>query len=401
MPRDIGGGIVSQLIEPRAPKPALSMSSSTAATEYDGPNSEVPNPEAGSPARRNSRVGTAVTAVMIALIVALVAGIIWYLRGGGDAISHWAAQGQRSAQSAMAAAIRALKTGQPGAILSLMGLCFTYGLFHAAGPGHGKLLIGGYGLGRPVGALRLAGLALASSLAQSLTAVLLVAAGFWAFDWSRERLVGLADTTLSMASALAIAAVGLWLALRGLRRLWRSLAPQRGPENGQDKGHELAHGPVHEVSQAGVAQAHQGLGHDADDSAQSHSTSDGICNTCGHAHGPSPEAAAQVRSLRDAIVLIAAVAVRPCTGALFLLIITFRMGLFGPGIAGAFAMGVGTASVTILTAMLSVLLRDRGLGVLADRLPNARHATQLMALVETLAGGVIACAAVMLALRYF
>ena len=282
----------------------------------------------------------------------LGAAAVWlWVFGGADQIMRIAAEIQRDVQNAMAAALRGLRVGEPGALATLWSLCFAYGFVHAAGPGHGKLVIGGYGAGTRVPARRLAGLALGASLAQALTAILLVYAAVFLFGWGRAQMTGVADDVLAPLSYGLIGVVGLWLLIRGLRHL----RPRH----------------IH---------AHEGEDH--------------VCATCGHAHGPTVEQADDVRSWRDALVVVGTIAIRPCTGALFLLILTWRLGIDWAGIVGALIMGVGTASITVLVAFAAVGFRESALQIV-----NHNSVARTLAWAEVVAGGIVLILAVQLVLR--
>ena len=288
-----------------------------------------------------------------ALVLAIFGALalwLWGL-GGADQISGAAAVLQRDVQNAMAAALRGLRAGETGALTSLWVLCFAYGFVHAAGPGHGKLVIGGYGAGSRVPARRLAGLAMAASLAQAATAVILVYSAIFVFGWGRAQMTGVADDVLAPFSYALIAGVGMWLVWRGLRLLR----------------------PRHD-------HAHQG--------------DDTVCASCGHAHGPTIEQAQSITTPRDAIIVIASIAVRPCTGALFLLILTWRFGIDWAGIIGAFVMGLGTASITVLVAFAAVGLRESALGLV-----NGPSVARALAWGQIAAGCIVATLAVQLVLR--
>jgi ABC-type nickel/cobalt efflux system permease component RcnA len=290
-------------------------------------------------------------------VAALLALAVWlWGYGGADQVARWAAAGQRDVQTAMAGALRALKQGQPGALATLWGLCFAYGFFHAAGPGHGKLVIGGYGLGRRVPLLRLSGLALASSLGQAATAVVLIYSAVLLLGWTRQQVQGLSDGLFAALSYGAVGLIGLWLLWRGARKLLRGR------------------------SAAGQDQAQEGAAN---------------CETCGHAHGPTVDQAEAVRSLPEALALVGAVAIRPCTGALFLLILTWRLGIDWAGIIGAVVMGLGTATVTVAVAIAAVVFRESTLLQAAAQRGTARA----LALIEMLAGLTVALLAAQLLMR--
>ncbi|WP_404819116.1 nickel/cobalt transporter, partial [Xinfangfangia pollutisoli] len=196
-------------------------------------------------------------------------------------------------------------------------------------------------------------------------AVALVAAVTGILGLGRDAVTAAGQGWVTVAGNAMVAGLGLWLMLRGWQGLRRGRAPDHAPDHAPDDeaGHEAGHDHP------------PGCG-------------------CGHAHGPSLDEAARIHSFRDAALLVAGIALRPCTGALFLLVLTWQLGIFGSGIAGAFAMGLGTATVTIGVAALAVWSRE---GALAT-LPGVGLARALP-LVELLAGAILLAAALLLLAR--
>lgn len=300
-------------------------------------------------------------ALMLSGLVLVLALTGLWLSGALDGLAAWLGGAQRAAQEQLAGAIRALRGGEAGALAAFWGLCFGYGVLHAAGPGHGKLVIGGYGLARRVPVARLAGLALASSLAQAVVAVILVYAALAVLGLGRQAVEGAADRWLTPVGHAMIAGLGLWLVWRGAQGLRRQIASVPAHGHHHDHHHDHNHDQHHD-----------------------HDHGPG----CSHAHGPTVEEVARVASFRDGLALVAGIALRPCSGALFVLVLTWQLGIAMAGIVGAFVMGLGTALVTVGAAVLSVWARE---GALLG-LGNGRVARALP-VVELAVGAAIAAAA--------
>lgn len=306
--------------------------------------------------------------MIVGLVLALVLLALW-LSGGFVILQQWVQGMQRIAQDRLAGAVRALKGGQPGAVAALLGVCFAYGVLHAAGPGHGKMLIGGYGVARRVAVVPLAGIAVASSLAQAAVAVGLVYAAVAALGVTRQAVVGAAEDVMAPVSHAMVAGLGLWLVWRGVRGL-RAQVVQKGQDHGQDhkQVHKQVHGQVH-----GHVHGHV---HGPD---------------CGHAHGPSLDDMSRLTGWRDTAALIGGIAMRPCSGALFLLILTWQIGIGAAGVAGAFAMGIGTAVVTVAVALMAVWAREGALATL-----SGGRVARALPVLELAAGAVITLVALSL-----
>ena len=322
--------------------------------------------------------------MLVGLGLVLAIGGFW-LTGALDGLAGWLQSSQRAAQEQLAGAIRALRGGEAGALAAFWGLCFGYGVLHAAGPGHGKLVIGGYGVARRVPLGRLSALALASSLAQAAVAVALVYAVVAVLGLTRVTVEGTAERWMTPVGHAMIAGLGLWLVWRGVRGL-RAFA-MVAPEPAQGHAHKHEHSHAHDQSH-GQEHSHgheHGHGHDPH---HIHGPD------CGHAHGPSLAQVESVAGWRDAALLVGGIALRPCSGALFVLVLTWQLGIAIAGVLGAFVMGLGTGLVTVTVALMAVWAREGVLvGLGGGRLARA------VPVLELAVGAVIMVAALGLLAR--
>lgn len=276
------------------------------------------------------------------LVIAAVLYLQW------PAILDWAVQAQREFQNAMARGVQAARSGDPWAVIALCTATFAYGFVHALGPGHGKILLGGASVATQSTLRRMIALSFASALAQSGTAIALILV----FVGAARLLTGsdavdMVESWLMPLSYLLIAGVGGILVLRGLRQL-------------------------------------------SDHVRHRHNAS-----CCGHAHGPSAIEVANTRGWYDTAILITSIAIRPCSGALFLLIIAVRLDLIWIGVLGTLSMGLGTALLNAGVASS---------GVMARRAFQAGDATSLQVvsgLLHVVAGGAVILLSSAVLLRLF
>lgn len=267
---------------------------------------------------------------------------------------NWINAHQQSFYRSLTGALRTMRDGGDG-IWLLVGLSFAYGVFHAAGPGHGKAVISSYMLANEVALRRGILLSFVSAVLQAISAIVLMAA---VFLFLRGTSVSMTDATrfLEIASYALVTAFGAWL-------LWRKAAPLlRGLLVGK---------PAHSLSSATPVHHDQDLhDHDHDHHHHRHHHHHGhgqVCSSCGHSHAPDPALIAGERfDWKSAWAAIVAVGLRPCTGALIVLSFAFLNGLYLAGIVSVLAMAIGTAITVSLLATLAVTAKNWAVAFAGD-----------------------------------
>jgi len=305
-------------------------------------------------------------------------------------ILMWINLRQQEFYHALAAAMKAMR--QDGSKLWLLiGLSFAYGIFHAAGPGHGKAVISSYMVANEVALKRGILLSFVSALLQGLTAIVVMMLAYFVL---RGTSISMTDAAwfLEISSYVLVTLFGAWL-------LWRKLGPAVLRMFGARPAYSLsaAHaghshgGHSHGHSHAGhshaghspALHAHNHDDHDHHDhGAHSHAAHDHhdhaageVCETCGHSHAPDPALLSGDRfDWRTAWSAVAAVGIRPCSGALIVLSFALLNGLWLGGFLSVLAMSLGTAITVSALATLAVTAKNWAVYFAGDgRMGNRIH----------------------------
>ncbi|MCR4376903.1 MAG: nickel/cobalt transporter [Rhodospirillales bacterium] len=301
------------------------------------------------------------TKITLAAVIVLIAGVAYIAtsglaREGFDILAGYVYTQQREFSRSLNAAVNALRDGRDGALMTLIGLGFTYGIFHAIGPGHGKAVITAYALTHETRLARTAAISFASALIQGGSAIVIVGALMLVLGNGLRRAAMDVDNLMTPLSFAAIMTVGIYLLLRGVRAAIRLFRPPHS-------AHQHEHG-----EQCG----------------------------CGHAHIPTPQQVEDASTWRRGALVALAVGVRPCSGAILVLVLAFAFGFAASGIAAVLAMSLGTALTVSLLALTAQGLRWPLAKILTD---VGVKSEALTASLTIIGGGVITVLGATLLLR--
>lgn len=267
-------------------------------------------------------------------------------------IQAWILARQSEFYLALKGMVKAI-SDDPLALTSLLGLSFAYGAFHAAGPGHGKVVLTTYLFASGATARRGALLALIAAMVQASVAVGLIGIAAIVLNLTSMVITQTAQI-MELASYALFVVLGLWL----LSRAWRAAFAMKGERasHGHDHGH---HHEYHDHGHHSHDHSDDHHSHDHNHGAHHHHhhhDEHGNCS-CGHSHAPSLEMADQARSFKAMALAIFSMGLRPCSGALIVLVFALSQNVFWAGVASAYAMGLGTGLSIALLALFAVYAR--------------------------------------------
>ncbi len=233
----------------------------------------------------------------------------------------------------------------PSAALWLAAVAFAYGVFHAAGPGHGKAVIASYMLANERALRRGLVLSALAALLQALVAIAIVGVAAVLLGATAQKMAN-ATHWVEIAAYVCIAGLGAWLVWRKGGDFLASWRAPRLPASSRFQCADPAHAPG-----------------------------------CAHCVAPDPSKLGADFSWRQGLATVAAAGARPCSGALLVLVFAFAQGAFSIGVWATFAMAAGTALTTGALASGAVLAKGVMTKILGAQTRRGEIASRLLEVV--------------------
>ena len=294
------------------------------------------------------------------------------------------------------------------AMWELFGISFAYGVFHAVGPGHGKAVISSYLVANEETWRRGVVLSFVSAAIQSVVAVIIVAIAAVLLG-ATAKAIGLTVHVVEIASYALVILIGLRLLYvkgRGFLISCRELTWPPVPALA------FASAPAGQGLRAATFRLSEGrsgamamrAGQCQVDGCTAHvhgfqCDHEHHESAWGHAHGPKPAELAGEGGWRRGLAAVVAVGLRPCSGAIIVLIFALAQDLFWTGVGATLIMGLGTAATVAAIATIAVSARGlagriartrAGLGMLAMRAIEVGAAALIVAFGVLLLAGYMA-----------
>ncbi|WP_105456766.1 nickel/cobalt transporter [Escherichia coli] len=267
----------------------------------------------------------------LAFFLLLVAGAGFWLWRAWPQVLLQRVIWQRTLNAELSMLLQSVENSPSTTGLSLLGFSFVYGILHALGPGHGKIVITTWLATHPSKLKSGIGLSLTASLLQGIVAITLVTVVLSLLRLPAGQL-HLSRFWMEKGSYLLVGALGLLLCLRALKKLRILLQRPRLTD----------FRPYH------IHHANCG---------------------CGNKHLPAPEQLQRGEGWRAKSMIVLLMGMRPCSGAIMLLLFSKVIGVFSWGVAAVMAMAAGTSLTISSLALLVHSCRQLAVRLSANRAP--------------------------------
>lgn len=265
------------------------------------------------------------------IFILLIVGSLLLLAYFWSELTYYNIHWQKKMNSELATLMQDISENNWKAGFILISVSFLYGLLHAIGPGHGKVIITAYISTHPTKLKKSAWLSVFASLLQGMVAIFIVTIILFLFDLSSVYLRAV-SRYLENASYLLISLSGFIICVQTFRHLLR----HRKKQNLKlQKATRIMTEPKCPYKQPFIMAEQQ---------------------CCGHKHVITSEDLPS--QWRSQLAVLLAIGCRPCSGALLVLLFSYALNIYYWGVVATIAMAIGTATTISLIALVVCYMRN-------------------------------------------